>query len=279
MIQPPLTPSQVSAVQKLVNQIAYEGMGPVATPKLLLLIEDFPTGDIVGLLTPAIAEDMTYRGICSVLAEAWETLEDESQKRLARLNLVRVHLGRASLTSGTVARRAIENAAATLDSLPNKAQDWELIELKADIAVQRGKYSDAIAAYKRIPVTSRPNGEIQAKIGATLRLDGRLDESLQVLQSAIKRESGNTAEHNRSWHELQQEQGLTLVAKGDVTAAGTCLTASAKLSKSAAFSPRIDLAIALTKRGHQSVVKTYIALITTWNSNISESSLSKALQQ
>jgi len=66
MIQPPLTPSQVSAVQKLVNQIAYEGIGPVATPKLLLLIEEFPTGDIVGLLTPAIAEDMTYRGICSV---------------------------------------------------------------------------------------------------------------------------------------------------------------------------------------------------------------------
>jgi tetratricopeptide (TPR) repeat protein len=279
MIQPPLTPSQVSAVQKLVNQIAYEGLGPVATPKLLLLIEDFPTGDIVGLLYPAIAEDMTYRGICSVLAEAWETLEDEPQKRLARLNLVRVHLGRTNLTSGNVARRALENAAATLDSLPARGQDWELIELKADIAVQRAKYADAIAAYKRIPMTTRPYGEIQAKIGATLRLDGRLDESLNVLQSAVRRESGNTIEHVRSWHELQQEQGLTLVAKGDVSGAGTCLTSSAKLSKSSVFSPRIDLAIALTKRGHLGVVKTYIAMISTWNSNISESAMTKAIQQ
>ena len=278
MIQPPLTPSQVSAVQKLVNQIAYEGMGPVATPKLLLLIEDFPTGDIVGLLYPALAEDLTYRGVCSVLAEAWETLEDEPKKRLARLNLVRVHLSRANLTSGSVSRRALDNAAATLDSLPAKGQDWELIELKADIAVQRAKYSDALAAYRRIPVTTRPNGEIQAKIGATLRLDGRLDESLAVLQAAIKRESGNTTEHYRSWHELQQEQGLTFIAKGDTTAAGTCLTSSAKLSKSSVFSPRIDLAIQLAKRGHQSVVKSYIAMITTWNSNISEPSLSKAIK-
>jgi hypothetical protein len=109
-------------------------------------------------------------------------------------------------------------------------------------------------------------------------LDGRLDESLAVLQTAIKRESGNTSEHYRAWHELQHEQGLTFMAKGDTTAAGTCLTSSAKLSKSSVFSPRIDLAIQLAKRGQQTVVKSYIAMITTWNSNISEPSLSKAIK-
>lgn len=277
MIQPPLTQSQVSAIQKLVSQIAYEGQGPSATPKLLLLLEDFPSGDIVGLLYPAIAEDMTYRGVCSVLAEAWETLEDDSLKRLARLNLVRVHLARASLTSGGVSRRAIDNAAATLDSLPTKGQDWELLELKADIAVLRGKYQEAISAYKRIPVTTRPLGEVRAKVGAALRLDGKLDESLTELQSAIKRESGSTTEHLRAWHELQQEQGLTLLAKGDVVAAGACLLSSAKLSKSSTFAPRLDLAIQLSAKGNQGTVKAYIVNIAAWNSGVSEAMLSKAI--
>ena len=277
MIQPPLTQSQVSSIQKLVNQIAYEGQGPSATPKLLLLLDEVPAGDIVGLLYPAIAEDMTYRGICSVLAEAWETLADDSLKRLARLNLVKVHLARASQTSGGVSRRAIDNAAATLDSLPTKGQDWELIELKADIAVLRGKYSDAISAYKRIPVTSRPQGEIRAKIGAALRLDGRLDESLAELQSAIKREPGSITEHSRAWHELQQEQGLTLLAKGDVNAAGACLLSSAKLGKLSVFAPRLDLAMQLAAKGNQVAVKTYIVNIVAWNGGVSEAALSKAI--
>lgn len=279
MIQPPLTESQVSAIQKLVSQIAYEGMGPSATPKLLLLLEDVAAGDIVGLLYPAIAEDMTYRGVCSVLAEAWETLDDEANKRLARKNLVRIHLVRANLTTGSISRRAIDNAAATLDSLPPQGQDWELLELKADIAVLRGKYPDAIAIYKRIPVTSRPSGEVQAKIGAALRLDGKLDESLSVLQSAIKREPGSTAEHQRSWHDLQQEQGLTFIIKGDITAASNCLTSSAKLSKSAQLSPRLDLAKQLCKRGNIGAVKSYISAIVTWNPNLNETALAKAIQQ
>lgn len=279
MIHPPLTQSQVSAIQKLVSQIAYEGMGPSATPKLLLLLEDVAAGDIVGLLYPAIAEDMTYRGVCSVLAEAWETLDDETLKRFARKNLVRIHLVRANLTTGSVSRRAIDNAAATLDSLPPLGQDWELLELKADIAVLRGKYPDAISIYKRIPVTSRPAGEVQAKIGAALRLDGKLDESLNVLQSAIKRESGNTAEHQRSWHELQQEQGLTFVVKGDIAAASNCLASSAKLSKAALFSPRLDLAKQLSKGGNISAVKSYISAIAAWNTNLSETVLAKAIQQ
>lgn len=279
MIHPPLTQSQVSAIQKLVSQIAYEGMGPSATPKLLLLLEDVAAGDIVGLLYPAIAEDMTYRGVCSVLAEAWETLDDETLKRFARKNLVRIHLVRANLTTGSVSRRAIDNAAATLDSLPPLGQDWELLELKADIAVLRGKYPDAISIYKRIPVTSRPAGEVQAKIGAALRLDGKLDESLNVLQSAIKRESGNTAEHQRSWHELQQEQGLTFVVKGDLAAASNCLASSAKLSKAALFSPRLDLAKQLSKGGNISAVKLYISAIAAWNTNLSETVLAKAIQQ
>jgi len=277
MIQPPLTKSQISELQKLVTQIAYEGLGPSATPTLLLLLEEFPAGDVVGLLYPAIAEDMTYRGICSVLAEAWETLGDDSLKRLARLNLVKVHLARASQTTGNISRRAIDNAAATLDSLPAKAQDWELVELKADIAVLRGKYSDAIALYKRIPVTSRPQGEVQAKIGAAMRLDGKLDESLSILQAAIKRESGSSADHNRSWHELQQEQGLTLLAKGDTSAAGVCLVSSAKLSKSSVFSPRLDLAVQMARKGNQAAAKTYIVNIVTWNSSVSESVLNKVI--
>jgi predicted Zn-dependent protease len=277
MMQPPLTKSQVSELQQLVTQIAYEGQGPSATPKLLLLLEDFPAGDIIGLLYPALSEDTTYRGVCSVLAEAWETLTDESLKRLARLNLVKVHLARASQTTGSVSRRAIDNAAATLESLPAKAQDWELVELKADIAVLRGKNVDAIALYRRIPVTSRPQGEIQAKVGAALRLDGKLDESLSILQGAIKRESGSSADHNRSWHELQQEQGLTLLAKGEIPAAGVCLVSSAKLSKSILFSPRVDLAIQLARKGNQTAAKTYIVNIVTWNSSVSESALNKVI--
>lgn len=279
MNQPPLTQSQVSGIQKLVSQIAYEGLGPSATPKLLLLLEDVASGDIVGLLYPALAEDATYRGVTSVLAEAWETLEDETLKRFARKNLVRVHLARATLTTGNVSRRAIENAAATLDSLPPNSQDWELLELKADIAVMRSKYPDAISIYKRIPQTARAYGEVQAKIGAALRLDGKLDESLNVLQSAIKRESGNIAEHLRAWHELQQEQGLTFVAKGDTAAASNCLVASAKLSKSILFSPRLDLAIQLSKRGSIGAVKAYVSTIATWNTNLSETVLTKAIQQ
>ena len=279
MIQPPLSQSQISTIQKLVSQIAYEGMGPSATPKLLLLLEEVPAGDIIGLLYPAIAEDTTYRGVTSVLAEAWESLEDESLKRLARKNLVRVHLVRANLTTGNVSRRAIDNAAATLDSLPANTQDWELVELKADIAVLRGKFNDAISIYRRIPVTSRPSGEIQAKIGAALRLGGKLDESLSVLQSALKRESGNAAEHQRSWHDLQQEQGLTFISKGDTVAASTCLVASAKLGKSAMFSPRLELAQQLSKRGNDQAVKLYISAITSWNTNLSEAVLTKAIQQ
>ncbi|MFM2222578.1 MAG: hypothetical protein RLZZ78_835 [Armatimonadota bacterium] len=277
MIQPPLTKSQISELQKLVTQIAYEGLGPSATPKLLLLLEEFPAGDIIGLLYPALAEDMTYRGICSVLAEAWETIEDESLKRLARLNLAKVHLARANQTSGNISRRAIDNAAATLDSLPAKAQDWELVELKADIAVLRGKNADAIALYKRIPVTSRPQGEIQAKVGAAMRLDGKLDESLATLQAAIKREPGSSADHNRSWHELQQEQGLTLIAKGDVSAAGVCLVSSAKLSKTIVFSPRLDLAIQVARKGNQAAAKTYIVNVVNWNNSVSESVLTKVI--
>lgn len=279
MIQPPLTESQVSAIQKLVSQIAYEGMGPSAIPKLLLQLEDVAAGDIVGLLYPAIAEDMTYRGVCSVLAEAWETLTDETLKRFARKNLVRVHLARANLTTGSVSRRAIDNAAATLDSLPPQGQDWELLELKADIAVLRGKYPDAISIYKRIPVTSRPAGEVQAKIGAALRFDGKLAESLNVLQAAIKRESGNTAEHQRSWHELQQEQGLTFVTKGDIAAASSCLTSSAKLSKASLFSPRLDLAKQISMRGNIGAVKSYISAIAAWNANLSETVLTNAILQ
>lgn len=279
MIQPPLTQIQVSTIQKLVSQIAYEGMGPTATPSLLLLIEDVAAGDIVGLLYPALAEDLTYRGVCSVLAEAWETFEDESLKRLARKNLVRVHLGRASMTSGSVSRRALDNAAATLDSLSPKGQDWELQELKADVAVMRGKYADAIAIYRRIPVTSRPLGEINAKIGACLRLDGKLDESLSVLQTALKRESGNASEHLRGWHELQQEQGLTLLAKGDLDAASACLVASSRLSKSTQFPPRIDLAQQLSKRGKSVTVQSYVAAIATWNVNFGEAVLAKAIQK
>lgn len=279
MIQPPLTESLVSAIQKLVSQIAYEGNGPSATPKLLLLLEDVAAADIVGLVYPAITEDMTYRGVCSVLAEAWETLDDDTLKRFARKNLVRIHLVRANLTSGSVSRRAIDNAAATLDSLSSNAQDWELLELKADIAVLRGKYLDAISIYKRIPVTSRPAGEVQAKIGSALRLDGKLDESLHVLQAAIKRESGNSSEHQRSWHDLQQEQGLTFVAKGDIAAASNCLISSTLLSKAVLFSPRLDLAKLLVKRDNIGAVKSYISAVTAWNTNLSGTALSKAIQQ
>lgn len=278
MIQPPPTQSQVSALQKLVSQIAYEGLAASATPRLLLLLEDVSAGDIVGILYPSIAEDMTYRGICSVLAEAWESLESDVDKRNARLNLVKVHLARASITNGNVSRRAVDNAAATLESLPTKGWDWELLELKADIGVMRGKYAEAIQIYKRLPVTVRPAGEIQAKIGAALRLDGKLDESLNVIQNAIKREPGNQAEHGRSWHELQQEQGLGLLSKGDISGAGTCLIASSNLASKFVFSPRLDLARQLKAKGNLKAVKAFTVNIANWNTSLSEDALTRSLQ-
>lgn len=271
-----ISPELELQITRLVNQIAFLGDGPSALPKLLLLIEPHASKDVIPLLAPAVLEDATYRGLTSVFAEAWETAETSDDKTKARINLVKLHLVRADSTTGSQSKRALDNAATTLSTVTNRDQDWQLVELQADIFVRRGKLSDAITQFRRIPITVRPSGEIQAKIARAHRLSGNLPAAQITIEAAIRRESARS----KAWYDLQQEQGWLMVAKGDIVNAGKALVASAALTKTKDIFPMsMALAAILESKGRSGDVTQFIADILKWNPNLTAKDLRDALRK